>query len=223
MEFEEAHASFIQHHLRLRSGERKGRLERGHGHGEILFARNVWWPIKGSFDDLHPEYEVLDWRGRSYFADFVFSPKYWRLLIEVKGYEAHVTGMDRKKYCNELNRELFLQVMGFRLVSFAYDDVAHRPEQCIHLLRSLLSRYEPKEKGFERTFFEENEVLRLAIILVRPIRPIDVAEHFGVNHRTAVNLLQRLCEKGWLQPVECGKRTKVISYRLVQSAIDSIS
>ncbi|SDN59858.1 hypothetical protein SAMN04487897_103290 [Paenibacillus sp. yr247] len=55
---------YIHYHLKRRTGERRGRLERGHRHGESLFLSNVWWPLWGSFEALHPEYEVLDWRGR---------------------------------------------------------------------------------------------------------------------------------------------------------------
>ena len=64
----------MERHLSARSGERQGRLKRGHGHAEQLFLHNVWWPLRGDFGDLHPEYEVLDWRGRSYFADFAYLP-----------------------------------------------------------------------------------------------------------------------------------------------------
>lgn len=72
MKFDAAYAVFIQQHLDRRTGERRGRLERGHQHGESLFLRNVWWPLRGNFDDLHPEYEVRDWRNRSYFADLAW-------------------------------------------------------------------------------------------------------------------------------------------------------
>ncbi|WP_336245707.1 hypothetical protein [Paenibacillus apiarius] len=124
MEYEAAHAEWIHSHLERRSGERKGRLERGHQHGEVLFLRNVWWPLLGNFDYLHPEYEVMDWRGRSYFADFAWLPGHVKVIWEIKGYGSHVRDMDRKKYCEELNRDTFLQGLGFRVVSFAYDDVA---------------------------------------------------------------------------------------------------
>jgi hypothetical protein len=50
----------------------------------------------------------------------------------------------------------------------------------------------------------EKEVIRLAVKLARPIRPIDVEKHFAVNHRTAVNWLAALCAKGWLQPMRNG-------------------
>lgn len=72
MEFEKAHGQFINNHISRRKGERRARLERGHRHGETLFLKNVWWPLYRNLDYLHPEYEVPDWRGRSYFGDFAF-------------------------------------------------------------------------------------------------------------------------------------------------------
>lgn len=220
MNFEETHAAFIRYHLTRRSGERKGRLERGHQHGEQLFLQQIWWPLKGDLDDLHPEYEVLDWRGRSYFGDFAYLPGNLKFLLEIKGYGSHVRDMDRKRFCVELNRETFLQSMGFRIVSFAYDDIAHRPDLCIALLHMLLSRYQPGKRMVDRTVFAENEVIRLAYFLARSIRPIDVANHFDINQRTAVRLLQTLCTKGWLRPVIRGKGVKVLHYELVHGVWD---
>lgn len=142
MTFERAHEAFIAEHLSKRSGERKGRLERGHREAEKLFCKNVWWRLRGSFDGLHPEYEVRDWRGMSYFCDFIWIGPGFLLIIEIKGFGPHVRDMDRQRYCNELNRETFLTGMGYQVVSFSYDDVAERPELCITLLRLLMSRYQ---------------------------------------------------------------------------------
>jgi hypothetical protein len=58
--YDDEYAEFIRYHIKSRSGERRARLERGHRHGESLFLSNVWWPLRGNFDNLHPEYEVLD-------------------------------------------------------------------------------------------------------------------------------------------------------------------
>ncbi|WP_056831080.1 hypothetical protein [Paenibacillus sp. Soil787] len=33
--------------------------------------------------------------------------------------------------------------------------------------------------------------------LARPLRPIDVVTHLGINHRTAGRMLQLFCTKGW--------------------------
>lgn len=96
MLFEEAHSLFVNDHLRRRKGERKGRLERGHKEAETLFCRHVWWPVRGNFENLHPEYEVLDWRGLSYFCDFVWWTEAVKLVIEIKGFGPHVRDMDRQ-------------------------------------------------------------------------------------------------------------------------------
>lgn len=221
MTFEEAHKQFITGHLvRRPSGERRGRLERGHQHAEVLFLHNVWWPLRGEFSKLHPEYEVMDWRGRSYFADFAWLPGYIKLLIEIKGYAAHVRDMDRHKFCNELNRETFLQAMGYRVVSFAYDDVEQRPELCISLLRMIMGRYQAAEAPASRLQLMEQEVIRLAIQLTGTIRPQDVKEHFGIDYKPAVRTLRSLSDKGWLIPSCRGNQERVVRYELARGVLD---
>lgn len=194
MLLEQAHQHFIDGHLADRpSGERRGRLERGHQHAEILFLRNIWWPLRGDFSRLHPEYEVMDWRGRSYFADFAWLPGYVKLLIEIKGYASHVREMDRLKYCNELNRETFLHAMGYHVISFAYDDIEQRPELCITLLRMVLGRYQPSEAPVSRLQLMEQETIRLAIHLSGTLRPQDVRDHFGMHYKCITKLPSGPC------------------------------
>jgi len=218
--FESAHSIFIQKHLTQRSGERRGRLERGHAHAEILFTKNVWWSLKGNFDHLHPEYEVVDWRGRSYFADFLYDNTLVKIIIEIKGFSEHVTNMDRNKYCNELNRESFLFAMGYHVISFSYDDVAYRPELCTFLLRSILSRFEITEEKVGRDYFADHEIMRLAVMKAEPIRPIDVTKHFLIDHRTAVKYLKRLCQKGWIQPLYHANGQRIRYYQITKSGFD---
>ncbi|MNC35604.1 hypothetical protein D3C75_840920 [compost metagenome] len=221
MSFENAHQQFIAGHLAGRpSGERRGRLERGHQHAEVLFLRNVWWPLRGDFTKLHPEYEVTDWRGRSYFADFAWLPGHIRLLIEIKGYASHIRDMDRHKFCNELNRETFLQAMGYRVVSFAYDDVEQRPELCISLLRMIMGRYQAAEAPVSRLQLMEQEVIRLAIQLTGTVRPQDVKQHFGIDYKTAVRTLHSLSDKGWLLPSCRGNQERVVRYELAHGVLD---
>lgn len=218
--FEEVHCEFIEKHLARRSGERLGRLERGHRHAEALFLRNVWWPLRGDFEDLHPEYEVADWRGRSYFADFAWLPGHIKFLIEIKGFATHVRDMDRQKYCNELNRETFLYAMGYQVISFAYDDVEQHPDLCITLLRMVLSKYHTSQVPISPLLLKEKEVIRLALGLARPLRPKDVELHFEVHHRTAVQLLQKMCDKGWLLPSYRGNQKRIVRYELARGVLD---
>lgn len=220
MNFEEAHAAFIRYHVENRTGERRSRLERGHRHGESIFLSNVWLPLRGSLEDLHPEYEVLDWRGRSYFADLAWLPGSVKLLFEIKGFATHVRDMDRHKYCNELNRETFLHAMGYQVISFAYDDVEQRPDLCITLLRMVLSRYQSDRTPISHALLAEKEIIRLAIQLAQPIRPKDVQIHFGIDHKTAVQWLKKLCTKGWMLPSLRGKGERVVRYELAGGVLD---
>jgi hypothetical protein len=219
MNYEQAHEAFIEEHLAGRTGERRGRLERGHRHAEELFLQNVWWPLRGDFNDLHPEYEVLDWRGRSYFADFAFLPGPVKLLFEIKGYAAHVRDMDRLKYCNELNRESFLYGMGYQVISFAYDDVEQRPELCITLLRVVLSRYLIVDAPSGKLLLAEKEIMRLVIRNAGIVRPKDVADYFTLDPKTVRVMLKSLCEKGWLTPVTRGIGVKNVEYRLARDVL----
>jgi hypothetical protein len=217
MGFEQAHAEWIDGHLKKRRGERRGRLERGHAHGETLFAQNVWWRLKGGFGHLHPEYEVLDWRGRPYFADFLYNPgPHLRLLIEVKGFATHARDLDRPGFSKECNRETFFTSLGFVVISFSFDDVRERPDLCITLLRMVLSQYEPQSGPTERQVVGEKEIIRLAFSLARDIRPKDVTDHLRINNRTAVRLLQSLCSQGWLRPVMREGGRRVLCYRLAR-------
>jgi hypothetical protein len=221
MGFAEVHERWLTEHLKHRSGERKSRLECGHGHGERMFLERVWWPIFGNFDDLHPEYEVLDWRGHPYFVDFVWLRGQCKFALEVKGYGSHVQNADRIRYRRELNREIFLQSLGFRIVCIPYDDVEEVPYLTIFLIKSLLSPYMAgglQGDGYTRL---ERQVLLAAMSLNKSIRPIDLVNELEINRRTALNLLKSLCAKGKLHPIVSGTGARITRYGLVRSLSDN--
>ncbi|WP_339818341.1 hypothetical protein MKZ15_22520 [Paenibacillus sp. FSL R7-0216] len=142
-----------------------------------------------------------------------------KLLFEIKGYAAHVRDMDRQKFSHELNRETFLHAMGYQVISFAYDDVERRPELCINLLRMVFSRYYPERAPVSRGLLAEKELIRLAVQLARPIRPVDVKWHFEVDYRTALMMLKKCCYKGWLRPVLNGNGERILQYELIRGVI----
>lgn len=218
MGFEQAHEAFIAQHLAARSGERRGRLERGHREAEKLFCKNIWWKLHGHFDGLHPEYEVRDWRGLSYFCDFVWIGPAVKLVIEIKGFGPHVRDMDRQKYCNELNRETFLTAMGYQVVSFAYDDVAARPELCVTLLRLLLARFQTQASPLSTDKLLEREIIRMAATYPSPLRPVDIVQHLRIGHRTALRALNALCEAGLFTEVRGPTESRVVRYEATDAA-----
>ncbi|MGZ9586725.1 hypothetical protein [Paenibacillus marinisediminis] len=207
MNFEQAHQVFLERHLASRSGERKGRLLRGHQYAEKLLLQNVWWPLFGNLDHLHPEYEVYDWNRKSQFLDFAFLPSFGQFGIECDGFQSHVKDMDREAFSYALNRDTFLTGMGWKMIHFSFDDVKHRPEVCRMLLQLNISPYLIRSQAATTVSSAEQDVLRLAWNLGRPIRPKDVIDHYKVNYRTARKWLQSMVEKGLLRPIDQGKYT----------------
>lgn len=211
MGFVEEHTKWLQHHLKRRNGERRGRLERGHGHGEKMFLERVRWPVFGSLEDLHPEYEVTDWRGRPYFLDLVWmlADGRCKFAFEIKGFGPHVQQTDRIRYRQELNRETYLQVLGYKVVAIPYDDLAEQPELTISLLKMLLSPYLSSRKIDNEYSRLERDVLMLAHRSNKPLRPVDLVKELSINHRTAVQTLQSLTTKGKFKALQLGRSTRV--------------
>lgn len=203
-QFELAHYDFIEQHSVQRIGERKGRLHRGHNYAEKLFLEHVWWPLFGTFEHLHPEYEVYDWNRKSQYLDFAFLPPYGRFGLEIDGFQSHIKDMDRETFSYALNRDTFLTGMGWSMLHFSFDDVQKRHEVCRTLLQLVLAPYLMRASSNKPAEFAEKEVLRLAWNLGRRIRPKDVIDRFQVDFRTARKWLRALCDKGWLHPIGQG-------------------
>lgn len=223
MGFAEEHQRWLEYHKKRRTGERLDRLDRGHRHGEQMFVERVWWPIFGKLDDLHPEYEVADWRGRPYFVDFVWKPGQVKFAIEIKGYGPHVQNTDRTRYRQELNRETYLQIAGYRVVAIPYDDLESAPEQTISLLKALLTPCLLKTSSEEAASLSriERDMLRMASRMNGMIRPVDVVKGLGIDPRTVKKNLNSLCDKGKLKPVLLQGSNRICRYELVPSIMDN--
>lgn len=206
--FEREHAAFIEKHAACRNGERKGRLLRGHGYGEKLLLQNVWWPVFGNFDHLHPEYEVYDRNRKSYFLDLAFTPPFGLFNIECHGFQSHIKDMDREKFSYSLNRDTFLTALGWKMIHFSFDDIKDRPEICRSLLQLVIGPYLLNKDSAGPALKIEKDLLLLAWKLGRPIRPKDVCDEWRINFRTSRKLLISLSEKGWLKPISKGKTVR---------------
>lgn len=218
--FASSHEQWLKRHLDARTGERKDRLKRGHAHGEILFLRAVWWPLFGHFDDLHPEYEVKDWRGAACYLDFAWFAEGVSFNIDVKGFGPHVQRIDRTGYRREAMREMFLHSHGFRTLTVAYDSLMEEPDQIRDLIALIARSGSSLSVGADR---EEGRgeggmgrvdaaLLRYAHVHSGDVYPFKAAEAIGVHRRTAAIHLKRLTEKGLFEPVAVGG--KVCRYRL---------
>ncbi|ANE47162.1 hypothetical protein SY83_13805 [Paenibacillus swuensis] len=219
MGFTEEHERWLQQHLASRTGERKDRLKRGHAHGERLFCEKVWWPLVGTLEYLHPEYEVADWRGRPYFVDFVWKRGYVNVGLEIKSFGTHVQHRDRSGFRKENNRELYIRGRGVEVLSVSYDEIVENPSLVMSLLQPIfapLMHRKESEKPFTRN---ERDTLRLAVRQGGFIRPVDVMNELELGRKSVVLIIQSLCEQGKLSPVNNGARTT--KYELNWSEMDS--
>lgn len=222
MSFEVEHEKWIKRHMSRRHGERKDALKRGHGYGNRLFAEKIWWSLVGHFQGLHPEYEVMDWRGRSYFVDFMWIIGALRIVFEIMDYGSH--GKDRTKYRMDLNRTLFLQSQQFHVISISLDEMKENPTFIQAILRNMLAPYLAPGMGeaegviiqaFDKV---ERQLMRYAVRHNRIVRPPQAARELELHKQTVIKYCRELVRKGKLRPVQTGASGKIYYYELMGSA-----
>ncbi|MBD2867945.1 PDDEXK family nuclease [Paenibacillus arenilitoris] len=212
MNFEEAHALFIQKHLSARKGEALRRLKTGHDHAEKLFLQQAWWPAFGDFNDLHPEYETYDYKDGNRYIDFGYIRSRIRLAIEIDGYGPHWRNLDRTQFANQLRRQNDLVIDGWIVLRFSYDDIKEHPRFCQQKLQQLMGRLLGTHPHEEDIGYLEKEIIRLAMRTHGPITPSDVGRHLGIDNKTARKWLRGLVDKKRLKP--SGGDLRIRSYEL---------
>jgi hypothetical protein len=210
--FDQAYMEFLKHHQSHRTGERLRRLLEGHGHAEQLFLEKVWWPAFGQFHHLHPEYEVFDFKEGSRFLDYSYLRGPLRVAIEIDGFGPHLRNISRWQFSDQCRRQNYLTIDGWKVLRFSYDCLVDKPRICQQELQQFMGRWLGEGAMVEEASAVEKEIVRLAMRLVRPITPGDVAEALRVGYPYARKLLNQLVEKGWLVSNSGNKRIR--SYRL---------
>jgi len=218
--FKAEHDKWIQRHLAKRSGERKDALKRGHGYGNQLFVETIWWNLAGHFNGLHPEYEVRDWRGRSYFVDFMWILGGLCFVFEIMDYGSH--GKDRTKYRLDVNRGLYLQSQGYHYFEISLDELKENPSFILAMLRSILAPYLAatiSENGSVQHRFGkiERQIMRFAIRHHRMIRPAKAAIELELHKETVIKYCRMLVEKGRFRAVPSGTTGRIYQYEYIGS------
>jgi len=203
--FEKAHEAWFDAALRTRTAKSRAALEKGHGHGERLFLRNVWWPAFGTFEHLHPQYEVRDFADGVRSLDFAYLRPPFRICIEVDGYAHHVEKVTRARFADNDLRQDHLVADFWVVLRFSYDDVKDNPTRCRQTLLGVFGRLFRDRAPNVVLTPNEKELVRLAARCVRPITPSEAAESLRVCDKTARAALKSLVEKRLLRPAGTGK------------------
>ncbi|PLT44627.1 hypothetical protein B8V81_3058 [Paenibacillus pasadenensis] len=154
--FEEARLAWIQRHLRSSTKERRRRLEQGQKEKDMLFLKEIWWPVFGRLDDLHPQYEVQDEKGAPVFLDFAWLQGNQYFHIAVKEFETYARQTEEER-----NREMmfnaYMTICGYRMLPIAYDALVEDPAE----IRSLMASFKEKaDQGKFGLFPSERRVYR---------------------------------------------------------------
>jgi ribosomal protein S25 len=217
LSFDKSHKEFIDGHISRRSGERLRRLKDGHSHAEKLFLEYVWWPAFGHFDNLHPEYEIYDFRDGSRYLDFALLTTHIRLALEIDGYGPHLNHISRKQFSDQWVRQNHLIIDGWKILRFSYDDVKDRPRMCEQLLQQFMGRWCSGHKRIAVSLSaEEKDIIRLAAGIHSFITPKDVCSLLGVEQQKARKLLHGLIEKKIMLP---GKNSSRISRYTLSTSV----
>lgn len=212
MGFEEEYQTFISTHLQARTGERMRRLEEGHKHAEMLFLRQVWWPLFHHFRYLHPEYEVNDFKDGKRYLDFAYIRPTIRICFEIDGYGPHLQNISRWQFSDNMERQNQLVIDGWTVIRFSYDQVKEKPRRCQQIIQQVIGRWLGDELDQTTLSLIEKEVLRLAVRKGEAISPIEFEKYLKLSDKTVRKVLSQLVDKKMLIPASGTVRVR--SYRL---------
>lgn len=210
--FDEMYEAWLQSHI---DGEtnprRKERLEKGLGHGTVEFLRTIWFPRVGNFDHLYPEWEIRDFGGGYRYIDLAYVPGGAKGAIEIQGYGPHARDLDVRRFKDLCRRHCLMALEGWIILPIAYPSIVEEPGQCQQLVLAFIGHFIASDASASLDWLEA-ETVRLARRLLRPIKPLELAEHLRVTDRHARRLLRRLVSLQLLEPA--GGSERVRAYRL---------
>ncbi|WP_217594024.1 transcriptional regulator [Cohnella sp. GbtcB17] len=210
--FDEMYEAWLQSHI---DGEtnprRKERLEKGLGHGTVEFLRTIWFPRVGNFDHLYPEWEIRDLGGGYRYIDLAYMPGGAKGAIEIQGYGPHARDLDVRRFKDLCRRHCLMALEGWTILPIAYPSIVEEPGQCQQLVLAFIGHFIASDASASLDWLEA-ETVRLARRLLRPIKPLELADHLRVTDRHARRLLRRLVSLQLLEPA--GGSERVRAYRL---------
>ncbi|MCL6452746.1 MAG: DNA-binding response regulator [Alicyclobacillus sp.] len=213
MPFEDAYRAWIRFHRNRRQGAAAERLKDGLQHAEKRFAESVWWDAFHTFDALHPEYQVVDFRDGHRYLDFAYIQPRYRIAIEIDGAGPHWRDISADQFCDHCRRQNHLVIDGWYVLRFAFRDVADHPRVCQQTIQQLIGRISSAApQPFDELPLVDREIVRMALTAARSITAQDVMRRCHLQNHAAREHLKKLTAAGWLEPAQGA--VHVWAYRL---------
>lgn len=214
LRFDQKYEEWMQAHLSEVSNHRRRELlEKGLGHGTVEFLRTVWFPAVGNFDHLFPEWEVRDFNNGYRYLDLAYMPGGAKGGIEIQGYGPHARDLDVRRFKDLCQRHCLLTLDGWIFLPIAYLSIKDEPKQCQQLVLSFIGKFMSTDVPSNLTWLEA-ETMRFARRLLRPITPLELAEHLRVSDRHARRILHKLVDEHLLHVANGKVRARTYQLKL---------
>jgi hypothetical protein len=178
--FEEEYHIWLNKQKASATGERLRRLEKRHGFGEKLLLQECIWPVLGSFDYLHAEYEFIDSEGNYFYMDYAYTREPKPTTLEADSFSVHARDADRDSFSRGLNRQNEMMLSGWNILRFSIDKLKEDPKSCQRTLERMMIEWYRENRGQLSTLtMYQREIVRLCTASAGPVTPAMVSEHLG--------------------------------------------
>lgn len=193
--FEHALKDWLQKNIQEEKNQRRREiLEKGLGHGTVEFLRLIWYPTVGNFEHLYPEWEVRDFNNGYRYLDLAYMPGNAKGGIEIQGYGPHARDLDVRRFKDLCWRHSLLALDGWTLLPIAYLSIKEETKQCQQLILAFIGKFMSMDAPSQLSWLE-CEIVRFSHRVLRPITPLEIAEHLRISDRHARRILQSLVEQ----------------------------
>lgn len=209
--FEQALKDWLQKNIQEEKNQRRREiLEKGLGHGTVEFLRHIWYPTIGNFEHLYPEWEVRDFNNGYRYLDLAYMPGNAKGGIEIQGYGPHARDLDVRRFKDLCWRHSLLALDGWTLLPIAYLSIKEEPKQCQQLILAFIGKFISMDAPSKLSWLE-SEIIRFSRRMLRPITPLEIAEHLRISDRYARKILHRLVEQQIFVVVSGKERARTYS------------
>ncbi|WP_338449213.1 transcriptional regulator [Niallia oryzisoli] len=213
LKFEQKYEHWLQEKISEEKNHRRREiLEKGLGHGTVEFLRSIWYPTVGNFDHLFPEWEVRDFNNGYRYLDLAYRPEDAKGCIEIQGYGPHARDLDVQRFKDLCWRHSLLALDGWTILPIAYLSIKDEPKRCQQLILAFIGKFISTDTPSQLSWVEA-EVVRFARRLLRPITPLEVANHLRISDRHARRILHTMVDLEILSVASGVQRSRAYKLR----------
>jgi len=125
----------------------------------------------GASKFVFPQYVFEEPGGRRRRIDFAIVTQHTRIACELDGYAYHAEGaVPRERFADDRRRQNELAIAGWKIVRFAWDDLASNPEHCRDQLRRAIIDDEELHRILARHSLEPHAIQEEALAALGAMR-----------------------------------------------------